>query len=82
MVDQSKVYTVLSVLAGAYRGQRTNLKARRTHAGLDGDGGDPLCQSVLGDSLTEAGSTTVTCPRCLAAIKKLGLIHPTTGKVG
>lgn len=65
-------YDVLGVLAGAYKGKRTNLKTLRTHYALVGQ---PLCNTVKADSLADVCSDDLvsvpTCPSCLARARKI-----------
>jgi hypothetical protein len=62
--------TAHSVLAGAYRGGRTNLKALLTHASAD-EGSTALCGKVKEDSLCDVVEDVVTCPACLRKVAKL-----------
>jgi hypothetical protein len=61
---------VLDVLAGAYRGKGAALNSTLKHASLDGT--SALCRGPKSEHLTGAGSRVVTCPRCLAALRRRG----------
>jgi hypothetical protein len=64
--DLNMKFTVHAVLAGAYRGKRTNLKAMLTHASLGGD--SAVCGRVAEGSLCDLEEVgPPTCKSCLAA---------------
>lgn len=66
------MFTIHAVLAGAYKGKRTNLKATLTH--LSADGGDSaLCGKVQEGNLADEYGTDQTQPAtCKACLKKGG----------
>lgn len=68
-------YTVMGVLAAAYKGKRADLAVTLYHA-VDNRSGLALCKSVNPGNLVDDGYKTVTCPKCLKALASTTVLWP------